>query len=101
VRWTRPAGGMYVWITFPEGFDTGPDGKLLHAAMREGVLYVPGQFCHASEAGGPVRSTEARLCYGVATAEQIGEAIRRLRRAAEPLRRAGQSAPRQKVAAMS
>jgi 2-aminoadipate transaminase len=86
VRWTRPAGGMYVWITFPEGCDTGPDGRLLHNAMASGVLYVPGQFCHASPDGRLVRSTEARLCYGVATPEELHEAARRLRRAAEPLR---------------
>jgi 2-aminoadipate transaminase len=79
--WTRPTGGLYVWLSLPPDLDTGPDGQLIHEALREGVLYVPGQFCHAEEESGPLPRWEARLCFGVATAEEINEAIRRLRRA--------------------
>jgi len=46
VRWTNPAGGLYVWLTFPANIDTGPSGPLVSAALAAGVLYVPGEFGH-------------------------------------------------------
>ena len=57
----------------------------LEAAMREGVLYIPGEFCHVAGDDVPLPTCELRLCYGVATPEQIREAVRRLARAAKPL----------------
>ncbi|MBI3408040.1 MAG: PLP-dependent aminotransferase family protein [Planctomycetes bacterium] len=79
LRWTRPEGGLYVWLTMP--VETGPDSAFLKAALREGVLYVPGQFCYVRGAGHYPKN-EARLCYGVAPIEQLKEAVRRLGRAA-------------------
>ena len=38
--WTRPDGGMSVWVTLPPGFDA---GELLIHARERGVLYVPGR----------------------------------------------------------
>lgn len=81
VRWTHPAGGLYVWLTFPTAFDAGPTGPMMQAAQREGVLYVPGQFCYLECDGCPKPSHEARLSFGVVPLEQIPEAIRRLGRA--------------------
>jgi 2-aminoadipate transaminase len=81
VRWTRPDGGLYVWLAFPPGTDAGPQSRLMHAALREGVLYVPGQFCYLEGAGVPVPRNEARLSFGVAEPEQLREGIRRLARA--------------------
>ncbi len=81
VRWTRPDGGLYVWLTFPPGVDTGPDGRLMRAALAEGVLYVPGQFCYVNGENGPIPTNEARLSFGVAPPEQLREAARRLARA--------------------
>ncbi|MFL5338897.1 MAG: PLP-dependent aminotransferase family protein [Gemmataceae bacterium] len=83
VRWTRPAGGMFVWLAMPEEVNTGPDGELLPACMKEGMLYVPGEFCHVPEAEGRLKRNEMRLCYGVEPPERLREAIRRLRRAAD------------------
>lgn len=82
VRWTHPNGGLYVWLTFPPWVDTGPDGRLMRAALQEGVLYVPGQFCYLNGDHGPLPTHEARLCFGVVPLEQIEEAVRRLARAA-------------------
>jgi 2-aminoadipate transaminase len=82
VRWTHPDGGLYVWLSFTGGSDAGPDGQLMHAALREGVLYVPGQFCYVNGDNGPVPTNEARLSFGVASPEQLREAIHRLGRAA-------------------
>jgi 2-aminoadipate transaminase len=81
VRWTHPRGGMYVWLAFPPDTDTGPNGALMRAALREGVLYVPGQFCYLDNGEHAIPTCEARLCFGVVSVEKIDEAIRRLARA--------------------
>ena len=80
IDWTRPAGGLYVWATFPPDMESGPSSRLLQAALDEGVLYVPGEHGYSSE-GGPVPRNEARLSFGVASPGQIREGVRRLRRA--------------------
>jgi 2-aminoadipate transaminase len=84
VTWTKPAGGLYVWVTFPPHVETGPGSPLMDACLREGVLYVPGEFCHVA-VDGRLPKHEMRLCYGIATPEQIREAVRRLARAAKGL----------------
>lgn len=81
LRWTYPDGGMYVWLTCPPQMPTGAGSPFLEACVREGVLYVPGELCYVSESGAVPRS-EARLCYGVASHEELREAARRLGRAA-------------------
>jgi 2-aminoadipate transaminase len=82
VRWTRPGGGLYVWLAFPDGVDTGPESRLMQAALRAGVLYVPGQFCYVNGENGRPPAHEARLSFGVAQPEELREAVRRLGRAA-------------------
>ncbi|WP_030571214.1 aminotransferase-like domain-containing protein [Streptomyces aureocirculatus] len=37
--WSRPDGGMFVWVRLPEGYDA---TALLPAAVDAGVAYVPG-----------------------------------------------------------
>jgi 2-aminoadipate transaminase len=83
VTWTRPEGGLYVWLSFAPEVDTGPHGGLMEAALREGVLYVPGRFCYVSDGTGPVPSHEARLSFGVVPPDQVGAAVRRLARAVQ------------------
>jgi 2-aminoadipate transaminase len=83
VSWTRPDGGLYVWLRFPAGMESGPESLLLQKALEEGVLYVPGEYAYVAEGGLTVPRHEARLSFGVASAEQIAEGIRRLRRAVE------------------
>ena len=82
VRWTHPRGGLYVWLSFPQGVQTGPRSTLIRSAMEEGVLYVPGEFCFVNGASGPVPTNQVRLSFGVASCEQLREAVRRLGRAA-------------------
>jgi 2-aminoadipate transaminase len=86
--WTRPRGGLFVWLSLPEEMAAGPGGPLIAAAIREGVLYIPGEFGHVSETG-PKPTNEMRLSYGDASIEQIQEGIRRLRRAVAEVRRQG------------
>ncbi len=82
VRWTHPRGGLYVWLTLPGDVNTGPEGPLMKAALDEGVLYVPGQFCYLPGATpGPTPTNEARLSFGVAPPAQLREGIVRLARA--------------------
>ena len=76
--WTVPAGGLYVWLTL-DGIDTGPNGPLVPAALEAGVLYVPGEFGHVPDETGRVPTDECRICFGVATPDQITEGVRRLR----------------------
>ncbi|HLN28082.1 MAG TPA: PLP-dependent aminotransferase family protein [Gemmataceae bacterium] len=85
VTWTSPSGGLYVWLSFPRCIDTGPESPFMQAALREGVLYVPGQFCYVNGENGLLPTWEARLSFGVATVEQIREAVARLGRAARGL----------------
>ena len=49
VKWTKPAGGLYVWLTFPPHVDAGPSGPLVPRALDAGVLYVPGEFGHVPD----------------------------------------------------
>jgi 2-aminoadipate transaminase len=85
VKWTKPEGGMYFWLRFPAEMPTGPKSALMAECMKEGVLYVPGQFCHVTDSSGRLPANEARLCFGIATVEHIREGIRRLAKAAKRL----------------
>jgi 2-aminoadipate transaminase len=40
-RYTRPHGGMNVWVRLPEPLDA---GELLPRAQKEGVAYIPGRY---------------------------------------------------------
>lgn len=80
VRWTLPHGGLYVWVTMPESLETHPDSALMHAALAEGVLYIPGSFCYVK--GTATKNNEIRLSFGVASESQIREGVARLARAA-------------------
>ena len=85
MTWTKPRGGLFVWLSFPRDVDAGPKGRLLDRAIREGVVYVPGEFGHVGQAG-QKPTHEARLSYGDASVEQIAEGIRRLRTAFDAVR---------------
>ncbi len=78
--WTVPSGGLFSWLTL-EGVDTGPGGKLVQAALDAGVMYVPGEFGHVPDENGRVPNNDIRICFGVATLEQIAKGIHRLRQA--------------------
>ncbi len=74
VTWTRPEGGMFVWLTLPDGIDT---DELLRRALREArIAYVPGR---AFFADGAVTNT-LRLSYSLASPERIEVGLLRLGR---------------------
>lgn len=78
--WVHPHGGLYVWMTLPDSIDTRLGAPLFPEAMREGVMYVPGDVCYAGPAGSRP-SHQMRLSYGTQTADRIEDAMRRLARA--------------------
>ena len=68
VSWTRPAGGMFIWVSLPERIDA---DKLLDRAMERRLLFVPGSgFC----ADGSGRNG-IRLNFASPTLPQIDEGI--------------------------
>ena len=71
VQWTKPAGGMFLWLRMPEDVDT---VKMLPAAVERNVAYVPGAAFYAD---GPDNRT-MRLSYVTASEEQIRTAIKAL-----------------------
>lgn len=70
-RWTRPQGGLFLWVSLPEGVDT---AELLPVAVEHNVAFVPGIAFHPG--GG--RSSSFRLNFSSSTPEQIEEGMRRL-----------------------
>lgn len=78
VDWTRPEGGMFVWITLPKGMD---GAELLDRAIREErVAFVPGGAFFADRSGGNTirlsfsNSDEATIAEGVS---RLGAVLRR------------------------
>jgi len=74
VEWARPRGGLYVWLRLPEQIDTGLNGPLFDLAVRQGVLYVPGEHCFPPGTPGPTRNT-IRLSFGIQSCETIRTAM--------------------------
>jgi len=72
VTWTHPHGGLFLWVTMPEGAD---GNQLLKEAIREDVAFVPGD-CFFPKEGDGLRNF--RLNFSNATPVQIREGIRRL-----------------------
>ena len=68
---TTPEGGMFLWVTLPEGIDTVP---LLAEAVKRKVAYVPGTPFFALGGG----ANTLRMSYSSATPEQIERGVRAL-----------------------
>lgn len=78
VTWTRPGGGLYVWLTLPESVNTDMGGSLFNRCLDRGVIYVPGSFCYCPEEDFVVPRNHMRLSFGVPSVQDIREGIRRL-----------------------
>lgn len=77
VTWRVPHGGLYVWMSLPEKIETGFESALFKQAVKNGVMYVPGELCYA----GPFDQRpkhQMRLSYGVQTSDGIREGMQRL-----------------------
>jgi len=71
ISWTKPQGGLFVWMRVPEGIDT---TEMLQSAIEQKVAYVPGSAAFVDGGG----KNTIRLSFSLATPEQIDEGIRRL-----------------------
>lgn len=71
VSWTRPHGGMFLWMTLPQGFNS---ELLLTRALATGVAFVPGRPFHPSGGG----ANTLRLNFSHSNVSQINEGVRRL-----------------------
>ena len=72
VDWTRPAGGLFVWVTLPEALN---GAALLKQAVTEAkVAFVPGGAFFHDGSG----SNTIRLSYSLPEPREIAEGVRRL-----------------------
>ena len=78
IRWTRPNGGLYVWVTLPESIDTSRDGALFKSCIDRGVIYVPGDYCFQPDESGQVPKNFMRLSFGQVAPDKIEPGIARL-----------------------
>ncbi len=71
VRWTLPEGGLFLFLTLPEGFDA---VKFYDKALDAGVAYVAGEFFHPDGSG----KNTMRLNFSFMTHDRMTEGIRLL-----------------------
>jgi len=69
--WTRPDGGMFLWVTGPKGLDT---TVLFRAALERKVAFIPGRDFFPDGAG----SECMRLNFSNASMQLIKEGVSRL-----------------------
>jgi 2-aminoadipate transaminase len=67
-RWTRPEGGMNVWVRLPDRLDA---GELLVRAQEQGVTYLPGRYFAVSR----LDPGALRLSFAGLTPEEIREGL--------------------------
>ena len=69
--WTNPTGGLFVWVTLPEGLDS---KAMMPRAIAARVAYVPGTGFYADGTG----TSNMRLNFSYASPERLREGVRRL-----------------------
>ena len=70
-RYTRPQGGMNLWVTLPRGCDS---SAVLEKARRQGVTYLPGRYFSVSA---PMNES-FRLSFAGLSPARIVDGLRRL-----------------------
>jgi 2-aminoadipate transaminase len=70
-EWTRPQGGLFIWVTLPDYIDT---TDLLARALEENVAFVPGRAAYLDGRGG----SSMRLNFSGVSEEDIREGVRRI-----------------------
>ena len=78
ITWTKPQGGLFLWLTFPDWMNA---ADVLKAAVEQKVAFVPGASFFADGTG----QHTARLNFSNATPERIEEGVRRLARCLDVL----------------
>jgi 2-aminoadipate transaminase len=70
-EWTRPGGGLFIWVTLPDFIDT---TDLLARALRENVAFVPGEGAYLDGRG----RSAMRLNFSGSDEHRIREGVRRI-----------------------
>jgi len=78
VEWWEPAGGLYFWARLPKNISTGVKSKVFQTALKNDVLYVPGELCYADDPSRAKPGNEMRISFGSASENDIREGIKRL-----------------------
>ena len=73
VTWTEPAGGMFVWVTLPDGCSS---MKVFETALHENIAVLPGTPFYVDGGG----EQTIRLNFSNASEEQIITGVERLGR---------------------
>ena len=71
VSWTHPEGGLFLFLTMPEGFDA---VKFYDTALDAGVAYVAGEFFHPDGCG----KNTMRMNFSFMSHERITEGVKLL-----------------------
>ncbi|GGC75161.1 aminotransferase-like domain-containing protein [Undibacterium terreum] len=71
VTWTRPEGGMFIWVTLPKHIDA---NQLLAQAIEQNVAFVPGGPFYANEA----ETNTLRLSFVTVPPAKINEGVEKL-----------------------
>jgi len=71
VNWTKPKGGLFLWVTLPENCDT---TEMFNKAVAAKVAYVPGESFFPLGGG----KNTMRLNFSYSKPETIHEGIKRL-----------------------
>jgi 2-aminoadipate transaminase len=72
VTWTRPQGGLFLWVTLPNGMDS---EELFDTALKNNVAFVPGTSFYPE---GDEGKRHMRLNFSYMEPDRIHEGIRRL-----------------------
>ncbi|WP_193176613.1 PLP-dependent aminotransferase family protein [Oricola nitratireducens] len=72
VRWTKPEGGMFIWLTLPDGMDGA--ALLAQSLASARVAFVPGGAFFADGSG----ANTIRLSFSCAPEAMIDEGVKRL-----------------------
>ena len=71
VTWTKPEGGLFLWVTLPEQIDS---NKLFYEAVKYKVAFVPGGAFYGENAP----QNNLRINFSFASKEDLKEAVKRL-----------------------
>ncbi|MXY83119.1 MAG: hypothetical protein F4Y91_13920 [Gemmatimonadetes bacterium] len=66
--WSRPVGGMFIWIEFPEDVDR---DRLMALCAERGIVVARGQGFHIRREDVPA----IRLAFGFASLEAVREGV--------------------------
>ena len=72
IKWLRPQGGMFLWVTLPETIDS---GELLTKALKKRVAFVTGKAFYADPRDG---KNAMRLNFTHPSDDTITEGLKRL-----------------------